>query len=117
MAENDDEQQSLSTRVGIVEGDITTIKSALHRMAQAIERISFKIDDQSLVDGMYRIGRDCLSINFPPPAPPSSRNPHPQLPPQQFPPHDHRNNHDNHHHHHDVLYEIFTMKIFTARKN
>ena len=51
MAGNDDEQQSLSARIDVVEGYITTIKSALDRMAQTIEMMSLKIDDRDLVDG------------------------------------------------------------------
>ena len=60
---DDDEQPSLSTRVDIVEGDIISIKSSLDRMAQAIERISFKIDDRNLVDDTYRSERERSSGN------------------------------------------------------
>jgi len=53
MAENDEDQQSLSAMVGTIEGDITAIKSALERMAQAIERISLKNDNRRLANDMY----------------------------------------------------------------
>jgi len=52
MAGGDNGPPSLSTRVGVVEGDINNIKSSLDRMAQAIERMSFWIDDHSLAYGM-----------------------------------------------------------------
>jgi len=73
MAGNDDEHQSFSARVSAIEGEVTTIKSVLDRMAQAIERISLNIDDRGLADGTYRSGQDR-----------SSGNPHTQPPPQHF---------------------------------
>jgi len=60
-------------------------------MAQAIEKLSLKIDDQSLVDGTYRSGHDYESTQ-PPPQQPSLQLPSQQQPslhylqPQQQPP-------------------------------
>jgi len=54
MAGND--ESCLYARVGVVEGDIITIKLALDNMTQDLKRLSIKIDEQSLVDGTYRSG-------------------------------------------------------------
>ena len=39
--------------MGTTRGKSNAIKTTLDRTTQAIERMSLKIDDQSLTDGMY----------------------------------------------------------------
>ena len=58
MARDDDGLQRFFKRMGIVEGDIYTIKSTLDLMVQEIKLLSLKIDDRSLTDGTYRSGHD-----------------------------------------------------------
>ena len=82
MTGDDDEQPSLSFRVGVVEEDINNIKSSLDRMDRTIERFSLQIHNRNFADGTYQSRHKRSSINRPPPA---SGNPHPQPRPQQFP--------------------------------
>jgi len=53
MARDGDELQGLSARMGAVEGDITTIKLILDSVVQKLKRLSLKIEEQSLIDGLY----------------------------------------------------------------
>ena len=42
-----------TTRMGIVKGEISALKSTLDNVVQALKRLSLKIDDQGLADGTY----------------------------------------------------------------
>ena len=53
---NDDERPSLSARAGIVEGRLSALEATMDSMMQEIKRLSLKIDDQGLADGMYQSG-------------------------------------------------------------
>jgi len=70
MVGDDDGLQGFSTKMGIVEGEISTLKSTLNSVIQELKRLSLKTDDQSLADGMYRSGSDHLSTDLFPPPPP-----------------------------------------------
>jgi len=69
MAGDGDESQSLSARVGTIEGRINALESTLGGVVQGLKRLSFKINVQNLANDMYRNGRDCSSINLLPPPP------------------------------------------------
>jgi len=101
MAGDDDEQFSLSTMLGNIEGRICAINSTLDGVVQVIKRLSLKLDDWGVADGKYWSGRERSSNTFPPLPPPSHP---PQRPPPYYPstnlslptpPHIH---HRNHHH-------------------
>ena len=79
------ELQGLSARVGVVEENITTIKSTLDRMTQEIDKLSLKIDDRSLADRTHRNGYDRQSNQLPPQQPPPQPPPLQRPPPQQPP--------------------------------
>ena len=70
MAGDDDELQSLSTRMCTAEKEVRAINSTLDNVVQELERFSLKIDDWSLTDGMYLSGHDRQSTHLPPPPPP-----------------------------------------------
>jgi len=117
MAGDNDESQSLSIRVGTIKGRLNALESTMNSMIQELMRLSFKIDDRGLADGMYWSRWDCPSGNL-----------HPTPPPHQPPPYHlyninfHYTNHRQislHHinRHQGVLYRIFNMKIFPMRKN
>jgi len=69
MVAEDDGLRSLSIRMGVVSGDVRTINSTLVNVVHKLERLSLKIDDQSLADGTDRRGWDHPSTNLPPPPP------------------------------------------------
>ena len=85
MVRDDNEQSSLSARVGTVEGRLGALESTMDSMVQEIKMISLKFDDQSLANGAYWSGRERSLNNLPPPPPPLSGNPH-QQPRQLSPP-------------------------------
>ena len=47
------ELQSLFTRMGSAEREVDAINSTVDNVVQEIKRLSLKIDNQSLADGMY----------------------------------------------------------------
>jgi len=71
----EDRLQGLSTRMDIARRRDNTIKSTLDCTAQAIERMSLKIDDRSLPDGTFRSGHDRQSYQSPPHRPPTHHPP------------------------------------------
>ena len=56
-------------------------------MVQDIKKLSIKIDDRSLANGMYQSGRDRQSTQPTPQQPPPRQPPPHQTPPYQPPPH------------------------------
>ena len=52
----DDEQSSLSARVGAVKGRLGTLESIMNGMVKKIKRLSLKFNDRSLADDVYRSG-------------------------------------------------------------
>jgi len=51
MAESDDEQLSLSARVGTAEGRRSALESIMDNMVQESKRLSLKFDERGLADG------------------------------------------------------------------
>ena len=77
MAGDDNELQGLSTRMRTARRRGNTIKSTLDRIAQAIGRVSLKIDDRNLADGTNQSGHDRQSYQ-PPPHWPAPHHPPPR---------------------------------------
>ena len=71
--------QDFFTRMCTARSRDNTIKFTLNRTAQAIERMSLKIDDQNLTDGTHRSEHDRQLYQPPPPHRPPS-----QLPPPRY---------------------------------
>ena len=76
MEGNDDGLQGFSIRMGTTGRRDNTLKSTLDCLAQAIERLSLKIDNRSLAEDTYRSGHDRQSNQPPPYQPLSHRPPH-----------------------------------------
>ena len=77
---DDDEQSSLSMKVGAIEGRLGVLESTMGSMIQEIKKLYLKIDDRSLANGVYRSRHECSSNNLPPSPPPTSGNLHPPPP-------------------------------------
>ena len=50
MVGDGDGLQDLSIKIGVVEGDLTTIKSTLDSVVQELKKLSLEIDNQGLAD-------------------------------------------------------------------